>query len=141
MDEETKRRLTKAKKLIQEKRYDDAEALLITISDPLADEWLEKLSKVNKRKELAPEIVAVRQKDYTTKLIVLIVLYLFFIIPGIIAGSLWAGQARRDLKLANGYEIPNARNIIRLNRFLFLLILIALLLLLVYMVVVMIATR
>lgn len=128
MEQDTRTQLAKARKLIQEKRYEDAEALLITIDDPKADEWLERLSRVNKTKTLLPEVVGVRQKDYTTKLIVMIVLYLFFALPGIIAGALWAGQAKRDLELAGGFEIPNARNVIRLNRILFWLIVIGILL-------------
>jgi hypothetical protein len=135
MEQDTRTQLAKARKLIQEKRYEDAEALLITIDDPKADEWLERLSRVSKTKTLPPEVVGVRQKDYTTKLIIMIVLYLFFAVPGIIAGALWAGQAKRDLELAGGFEIPNARNVIRLNRILFWLIIIAIVLALVFTVI------
>jgi hypothetical protein len=38
--------LEKAKSLIQQKQYDDARALLVTIDDPVADKWLARLEQI-----------------------------------------------------------------------------------------------
>ncbi len=40
-------KLAAAKELIQEKRYEEARTLLMTINDPTATRWLEKLNKIS----------------------------------------------------------------------------------------------
>lgn len=47
MSEGTKQQLARAKKLIQNKHYDDARAILITIDHEIADKWLERLPQGN----------------------------------------------------------------------------------------------
>lgn len=45
--------LAQAKKLIKAKRYEDAQALLITIDHPIAEKWLDKISKLKNKKDTA----------------------------------------------------------------------------------------
>jgi|GEM_PF-2140719 len=46
MNDNTKRQMQQAKALIQQKRYDDARAILITVDHPKADVWLQRLNSI-----------------------------------------------------------------------------------------------
>jgi hypothetical protein len=43
-----------AKNLIQQKRYDEAHAILKTIQHPMAEKWLAKLEQIHPEKKSAP---------------------------------------------------------------------------------------
>lgn len=101
------KQLLRAKQLIQAKRYEDARALLITVDHPTADKWLDRLSKVPTAASVGP------LPDYTNKAVALLVLYFVLFIPGLIAGQIWAQQARNDL---NRYgDIPGAKALISIT--------------------------
>jgi hypothetical protein len=54
---DTKQQLQKAKALIEQKRYEDAKAILITIDHPIADKWLDRLSKIGESQAKPVELV------------------------------------------------------------------------------------
>lgn len=110
MSEGTKRRMMRAKKLIEAQRYEDARALLVTIDHPTADKWLAKLNS------MSPAIAASADKSFTTQLVIAILLLFAFVIPGIIALSIFANEAKRYP------NAPGAKGLIWLNRFMFWLL-------------------
>jgi len=92
----TENQMQKAKALIQQKRYDDARALLITIDHPKADVWLNRLNQMS---SATPRTTIVQQvpqdKSFTVKLFLSIVLLLFWAVPGVIALAIFAPEAKR----------------------------------------------
>ncbi len=114
MNGSAKLRMMRAKKMIEAKRYEDARALLVTIDHPTADKWLAKLNS------MSPAIVTPADKSFTTQLVIAILLLFAFVIPGIIALSIFANEAKRYP------NAPGAKGLIWLNRFIFWLIVIPL---------------
>lgn len=112
--------LNRAKKLIEAKRYEDAKALLVTIDHPIADKWLSRLNTITANTQHSAPI------DYTNRVVALIVLYFILFIPGLIAGVIWSRQARADLRKYG--EVPGAKLIININRFVFIIFVIVLML-------------
>lgn len=104
--------LIEAKRLIRQQRYEEARAILITIDDPAADRLLSKLpvETVIKKRDYDS---ADEDKSFTNKLVIAFVLLWFMFIPGIIATSIWAGEAK---KYPNA---PGAQGLILLNRIAF----------------------
>ena len=138
-DDTTKQQMLKAKQLIQQKRYSEAESLLILIDHPTADKWLAKLQTIKGSSSTSAQIgqatTAQQQRaasqDYTTKLVVSFILLWFFIIPGIVAVSIFSKQAQRDVELA-GTDLPGAKGLMFLNRITFWLIAIPVVLTLIF---------
>lgn len=110
----TKEQMQRARTLIQQKRYDDARALLITINHPKADQWLNRLNRMG-----TGSIQTTSDKSFTVKLFISIVLLLFWVVPGVIALAIFAPEAK---KYPNA---PGARALILLNRFAFGLLILA----------------
>jgi hypothetical protein len=104
----TAEQMQKAKTFIQQKRYDDARALLITIDHPKAELWLNRLNQMGNG-----TIQPSSDKSFTAKLFVSILLLLLWIVPGVIALAIFAPEARKYP------DAPGARALIVLNRFAF----------------------
>jgi|GEM_PF-4152560 len=118
----TAEQMQQAKALIQQKRYDDAKAILITVDHPKADVWLDRLNKMSGAtvSPTTPVIQQVSQdKSFTVKLFVSIVLLLFWAVPGVIALAIFAPEAKQYP------DAPGAQALIWLNRFAFWLIVLA----------------
>lgn len=114
MGEGTRQRMIRTKNMIEAKRYEDARALLVTIDHPTADKWLTKLNN------MSPATATLADKSFTTQLVIAILLLFVFVIPGIIALSIFANEANRYP------NAPGAKGLIWLNRFIFWLIVIPL---------------
>lgn len=56
---DTVQQLAEAKVLIQAKRYEEARALLLTIDDPTADRWLERLKEYVPSAPVLPPAVTI----------------------------------------------------------------------------------
>jgi hypothetical protein len=104
----TAEQMQKAKTFIQQKRYDDARAILITIDHPKAELWLNRLNQMG-----SGTIQPSSDKSFTAKLFVSILLLLLWIVPGVIALAIFAPEARKYP------DAPGARALIFLNRFAF----------------------
>lgn len=116
----TEQQLQKAKALIEAKRYEDARALLITIEHPTADKWLERLDKFSvPPAQPAPVIPVsfpaptVAPQSFTVKLVVTLVLLWFFFIPGLIALTIFAKEAKQYP------NAPGAGALLLLNKWIF----------------------
>lgn len=144
---DTKETLEQAKKLIQQKKYADATALLITVDHPTADKWLDRLNKMSASgtsssstqfSGRANDIIERRSrgrlrdtgrsrgsysrdsdKSFTVKLFVSIILLLFWIVPGVIALAIFAPEAKKYP------EADGAKALIWLNKFAFGLLIVA----------------
>jgi hypothetical protein len=112
----TAEQMRKARTLIQQKRFDDARALLITIDHPKADIWLNRLNQMGSGTAVSQPT---SDKSFTVKLFVSIILLLFWIVPGLIALAIFAPEARKYP------DAPGAGGLILLNRFAFALLLLA----------------
>lgn len=106
----TKEEMQKAKSLIQQKRYDDARALLITVDHPKADVWLNRLNQMTASTHTNQPT---SDKSFTSKLFITVVLLLFFIIPGFIALLIFTPEAKKYP------DAPGAQGLIALNRIVF----------------------
>ena len=117
----TAEQMKKAKALIQQKKYEDARAILITVDHPKADVWLNRLNQISSTSPRTPTIIqqAPQDKSFTVQLFVVIVLLLFWIVPGVIALAIFAPEAK---KYPNA---PGAKSLIILNKFTFWFILLA----------------
>lgn len=105
----TERDLLTAKKLIQEKRYEDAKALLITIDHPTADKWLQRLQTISVPTTSIPQ-TRDSDQDFTTKLVLTIVLLFFAFLPGLIALTIFKPQAQKHP------AAPGAQGILLLSK-------------------------
>lgn len=82
--------MKKARRLIKAQRYAEAEAILITIEDPIAERWLERLPVAGTH----PSQHA-GTKDFTNSLVISIILLFTFALPGIIALWIFAKDAKQ----------------------------------------------
>ncbi len=110
--------MRKAKQLIQQKRYEDARALLITIDHPKAEVWLNRLNQISNAAPLTQTAASTTDKSFTGKLFLTILLLLFWIFPGIIALAIFGPEAKRYP------DAPGAKELIFLNKFIFWIIII-----------------
>lgn len=115
----TDAQMERVRKLIQQKRYDDARALLITIDHPKAETWLNRLNQMAAASTPKQTVTVTADKSFTVKLFVSIVLLLFWLIPGVIALAIFAPEAKKYP------DAPGAKALIILNRFAFVLLIIA----------------
>lgn len=90
--------LTDARTLAKEGQYRDARQALQRIDHPIAEKWLKQIDR-----RVKTELTS--QPDYTTKAIVVIILYFVFYIPGLIANILWHNEGKR-LEQITGHSIP-----------------------------------
>jgi hypothetical protein len=81
--------MLRAKQLIEMGRYEEAKRILILIDHPTAEKWLEKLNRVT------PSRIIEKQKSYTNKSILVLVLYWILYIPGLIANLVYLLEARK----------------------------------------------
>ncbi len=65
--------------------------------------------------------VAIPPQSFTNKLVISIVLLFVFVIPGIIATSIFSREANRAQKAA-GHRLPGAQGLIRLNLIIIVLV-------------------
>jgi hypothetical protein len=99
----TKEQMLKAKKLIESQRYKEARAILLTVDHPLADKWLHKLNRYiippapPKMWTTAPSSIS-QPKDYNVTALIILLLYLLFYLPGLIANIIYWSQARQEAK-------------------------------------------
>jgi hypothetical protein len=103
-----------AKRAIREKRYDDAEALLILSDHPDAPKLLERLaivrsSTTNLDGKVRP-VSTLPQKDFTNKLQLASILIFFALVPGVVAFELFAAEARQYP------DAPGAQDLLRKRR-------------------------
>jgi hypothetical protein len=85
----SKAKMLEARRLIEQKRYDDARSILIQVDHPTADKWLAKLD----------QIAPVREpQSFTIKAVIVLALYWVFWIPGLIANILFLNEARSVAK-------------------------------------------
>ena len=103
------KQLAHAKQLIQAKQYEEARALLITIDHPTADKWLDRLNKIPK----AARASTTEEKDYNTRAVALVVLYVMLFIPDFIAGNIWSREAKQDI--AAGRPVRGADTLIAIH--------------------------
>lgn len=115
MFNQTQQLLEKARELIQAKRYEDARALLLTVDDPRADKWLERLNRVLVSQADIPS------QSFTTKLVLTIILLFVLVIPGLIALVIFSREAK-DALARSKQPIPGARALILLDRYSFIII-------------------
>jgi hypothetical protein len=100
------------KEAIREKRYDDAEALLVLSDHPDAEKLRDRLTAIRggggggkvKHVHGGPE------KDFTNRLVICIVLLFFAFVPGLIALEIFVGEARQFP------DAPGAKGLIRTRR-------------------------
>lgn len=115
--------IEKAKDMIRAKKYEDAQALLLTIDHPTADKLLERLEKVLPAKtspQAKPIARPENQPSFTGKLVVTIVLLFCLVIPGIFALTIFSKEAKLYP------NAPGAGGLIMLNKHLFWIIVLAL---------------
>ena len=133
--ESVKRDMMKAKRLIAEKRYDDATAILITVDHPTADKWLNKLQLVTSSQTKAKNSASAPLPSFTGKYVLTVVLLFLFVFPGIVALSIFSREAKRATE-QYGDDVPGAKELIRLYRFMGWFILAIVILFILYIVVV-----
>lgn len=103
--------MQKAKTLIQQKRYEDARAILITVDHPTAEMWLNRLNSITNSNMSVAQPAS--EKSFTVKLFLSIVLLLFWVLPGIIALAIFAPEAKKYP------DAPGAKALIFLNKIAF----------------------
>ena len=82
------------KEAIREKRYDDAEALLILSDHPEAEKLRNRLEAIRGGSK-AKTIYVKEGPDFNSKLVLCIVLLFLMFIPGLIALEIFAGEAKQ----------------------------------------------
>jgi hypothetical protein len=147
MNDQTQETLSKAKALIEAKRYEDARAILIPLEHPTAEKWLAKLNQIisshstptsigsnvpprSASNALPPSQMPVYHpsatnayyqpypESFTGKFILTIFLLLVFLIPGMLALVIFAREAKEAQKRSS-QPIPGAKELIFLNRAVF----------------------
>lgn len=121
--------MQQAKILIQQKRYTEARAILWNINTPTARKWLAQLDAV------APA----QLKSYTLHAVLVIVLYLFFFVPGLIANVIFYNEGKRMEQIA-GVPLPGVGALAVLKRFSLLILLAALALLVLVLIIPMVGS-
>lgn len=116
--------LARARALIEAQRYDEARAVLITIDHPTADKWLARLNDMQSTVTAPPE-------SFTMKLILSVLLLLVFVVPGLIALSVFSREAK-EAQGRSRQPIPGASALIALNRYTFAIIAVGLILLILF---------
>lgn len=132
-----------ARELIQEKCYDEARAILLTIDHPKADDWLTKLDeiappapqpqmRVPLKPPLSPHYAAqpslqptaqpLHAPSFTGKAVLTFVLYWFAFLPGLIANNMFYAEARRA-EDAVGYALPGVGALLLMKRMVFVFLL------------------
>lgn len=131
----SKAKFAAAKELIEQKRYDEARAILKTIDDPLAAKWLLRLNElspalpvIDGRRISQGEQDVARMKSYTSAVVIVIALYCVLFIPGLIANLLYYNEGRRMERVA-GVSLPGVGALALLRRWMFILLLACLLIL------------
>lgn len=125
-------KLEAARELIREQRYTEAQALLRTMpDDATARKWLQQLKsretpEVTPGQTSAPTSEAARLKSYTPHVVLVIILYLFLFIPGLIANVLFHEEGKRMEALA-GEKLPGVGALGLLRRGMFIVLVIILL--------------
>ena len=125
-------KMEQAKSFIQQKRYDEARSILHTVNHPLAEEWLEKIDKLDPPHaswEIVPPshsatlpalqpLESTPEPDYSTAAVIVLVLYLVMWLPGVIANISYLNAARRAEKAA-GHKLPGV-GALKVERFIFM---------------------
>jgi hypothetical protein len=126
-------RLQAARELIETRQYDAARALLQTINDPKAKQWLAKLdSRGLPTGVTAQDRANARMKSYTAHVVVVLVLYLFLFIPGLIANVIFHNEGKRMEAIA-GQSLPGVDALGFMRRWLFILMIVILVVLVVFL--------
>jgi len=103
--------LDKAKAFMEAGDWQRARGVLATIDDPAADKLLDRLDKIDPPKaKNAPVIVRDSDVSFTNKFVISLVLLFVLFIPGLIATSIFAGEAKHHR------DAPGAGALILLNR-------------------------
>lgn len=87
--------ITEIKRAIREKRYDDAEALLVLSDHPEAEKIRVRLASIRGGGEKVKRVYHEAQPDFTSKLVLTIVLLFLLFIPGLIAMEIFAAEAKK----------------------------------------------
>ncbi len=83
-------RLAKARRLIEEQKYQEAQALLLTVDHPTADKWLARLAAMGKTTPQMQTNVIVNQQQNGPGCVMQ---FLWFVFVGWWAAQLWIGIA------------------------------------------------
>lgn len=98
------------KEAIREKRYDDAEALLVLSDHPDAEKLRDRLTAIRGGSSKVKHVYGGPEKDFTNRLVICIVLLFFAFIPGLIALEIFVGEARQFP------DAPGAKGLIRTRK-------------------------
>jgi hypothetical protein len=110
------------KQAILEKRYEDAEAMLILSDHPDAEKLRERLAAIRGGGGKTKTVYAGPEKDFTNKFAIACILIFFAFIPGLIAFEIFAAEAKQYPDAPGAQKlISTRRNILILMAIIFTL--------------------